>query len=289
MSSRRIRAKSPSPSILVTSESQSRGSSSSDGGNSVATVPAPESKSSIHLSAFNSNLKKYASSPSLQMGPSLSNFEGQVSPNESLQVPIVGYEVMEQRARFTVYKLRIESKARGDCWFVFRRYTDFVRIYNKLKSEFPHIGLMLPRKRWFGDNFNRGFIEERIQGLQKLINSIVNSAELMSTPSVRDFFCLDEPPIYSDCVEESRAIFEALEDTIYNLRQQVREKQAELKKVHTKCESQATLIADLMAKVRSTTDQCGSCGDKVQTLVNETKNSLHEVQTQGSRMSSYNT
>lgn len=51
---------------------------------------------------FPSNLKKYASSPSLQMGPSLSSYEAQVSPNESLQVPIVGYEVMEQRARFTV-------------------------------------------------------------------------------------------------------------------------------------------------------------------------------------------
>ncbi|KAI5734085.1 hypothetical protein M8J77_002239 [Diaphorina citri] len=284
MSSRRIRGTSP---VIRVTESQSRGSSSSDGGNSVATQPAPQSKSSIHLSAFNSNLKKYASSPSLQMGPSLSNFEAQVSPNESLQVPIVGYEVMEQRARFTVYKLRIENKARGDCWFVFRRYTDFVRIHSKLKAEFPHIDLPLPRKRWFGDNFNRGFIEERIQGLQKLINSIVASTELMNTPSIRDFFCLDEPPIYSDCVEESRAIFEALEDTIYNLRQQVREKNAELKKANQKYEKQVALMSDFIGNVRTTTDPCNTCCDKVQALCTDYKNRLHEAQS--TRMSSYNT
>lgn len=52
MSSRRI-ARQASPSIHVT-DAQSRGSSSSEGGNSVATVPADtQSKSSIHLSAFN--------------------------------------------------------------------------------------------------------------------------------------------------------------------------------------------------------------------------------------------
>lgn len=286
MSSRRI-ARQASPSIHVT-DAQSRGSSSSEGGNSVATVPADtQSKSSIHLSAFNSNLKKYASSPSLAMGPSLSSFEANVSPSESLQVPIVGYEVMEQRARFTVYKLRIENKARSDCWFVFRRYTDFVRIHAKLKNEFPHIDISLPRKRWFGDNFNRGFIEERISGLQKLINSIVASSELMNTPSVRDFFCLDEPPIYSDCVEESRAIFEALEDTIYNLRQQVREKTAELKKANAKLEKQGSILSDFISTVRTTSDQCSSCCDKFQSLCSEYKASLSDVQS--SRMSSYNT
>lgn len=287
MSARRI-ARGASPSIHVTSD-QSRGSSSSEGGNSVATVPAgPQAKSSIHLSAFSSNLKKYASSPSLQIGPpSLSSFEAQVSPGESLQVPIVGYEVMEQRARFTVYKLRIENKARGDCWFVFRRYTDFVRIHAKLKTEFPHIDLPLPRKRWFGDNFNRGFIEERISGLQKLINSIVSSTELMTTPSVRDFFCLDEPPIYSDCVEESRAIFEALEDTIYNLRQQVREKTAELKKANSKLSEQSALMGEFISTVRVTSDQCDSCSDRVQALCSEYKSGLSESQT--TRMSSYNT
>lgn len=252
----------------------------------MATQPVTSSKS-IHLTAFNSNLKKFASTPSLHMGPSLSSFEAQVSPNESLQVPIVGYEVMEQRARFTVYKLRIENKARGDCWFVFRRYTDFVRIHSKLKTEFPHIELMLPRKRWFGDNFNSSFIEERIQGLQKLINNIVSNTELMNTPSVRDFFCLDEPPIYSDCVEESRAIFEALEDTIYNLRQQVREKTSEMKKLNQKHEKQQSLMSDFIASVRNASTNCDQCFDKMQGLCNDYKNSLHEVQ--NSRMSSYNT
>lgn len=33
-----------------------------------------------------------------------------------------------------VYKLRIENSITGDCWFVFRRYTDFVRLFSKVSS-----------------------------------------------------------------------------------------------------------------------------------------------------------
>ncbi|XP_014677956.1 PREDICTED: sorting nexin-16-like [Priapulus caudatus] len=48
-----------------------------------------------------------------------------------LTVPIVGYEVMEQRARFTVYKVHVQ-RGPHDSWFIFRRYTDFVRLNRKV-------------------------------------------------------------------------------------------------------------------------------------------------------------
>lgn len=48
--------------------------------------------------------------------------------------------------------------------------------------------------------------------------------ELRQSQSVRDFFCLDEPPAYSDSVEECRAIFEAQEETIAHLKLQLRAK-----------------------------------------------------------------
>uniref|UniRef100_A0A1A9VX78 PX domain-containing protein n=1 Tax=Glossina austeni TaxID=7395 RepID=A0A1A9VX78_GLOAU len=144
-----------------------------------------------------------------------------VDPDSVLHIPIIGYEVMEERARFTVYKLRVENPHSNDCWLVLRRYTDFVRLNNKLKQIFPHITLNLPRKKVFGDNFNPMFLDNRVQGLQMFVNTIMNNEELRKSQFVREFFCLDEPPTYSESMEECRAIFEAQEETIAHLKMQI--------------------------------------------------------------------
>ncbi|XP_034231954.1 sorting nexin-16 [Thrips palmi] len=176
--------------------------------------------------------------------------------NACFQIPIIGYEVMEERARFTVYKLRIDNKNYGDCWFVFRRYTDFVRLHSKLKRDFPSTVLTLPRKRWFGDNFNSSFLEERIQGLQSLINSILDNPHMRASQSVREFFCLDEPPSYADTVEESRPIFDALEETIYHLRCQLRDKEWELRQMQKKMDS--------FSQLKNSSKLCAQCKPEVQ-------------------------
>ncbi|KAH8290545.1 hypothetical protein KR054_003910 [Drosophila jambulina] len=147
-----------------------------------------------------------------------------VDPNAVLRVPIIGYEVMEERARFTVYKLRVENPETNDCWLVMRRYTDFVRLNGKLKQSFPKLSLMLPRKKLFGDNFNAVFLDNRVQGLQIFVNSVMAKEELRKCKLVREFFCLDEPPSYSESMEECRAIFEAQEETIAHLKLQIQNK-----------------------------------------------------------------
>lgn len=127
-----------------------------------------------------------------------------VDPNARLRVPIIGYEVMEERARFTVYKLRVENPDTNDCWLVMRRYTDFVRLNGKLKQAFPQFNLLLPRKKLFGDNFNAVFLDNRVQGLQMFVNAIMAKEQLRQSKLVREFFCLDEPPSYSESMEECR-------------------------------------------------------------------------------------
>lgn len=124
-----------------------------------------------------------------------------------------------------VYKLRIEKPLTNDSWIVLRRYTDFVRLNNKLKSTFPHMPpLILPRKKLFGDNFSSIFLTNRVQGLQSFINTVLDNRQLRNSQPVRDFFCLDEPPAYPENTEECRAIFEAQEDTINQLKLQLRAK-----------------------------------------------------------------
>lgn len=172
------------------------------------------------------------------------------------KIPIVGYEVMEERARFTVYKLRIENKSFGDCWFVFRRYTDFVRLHSKLKRDYPSTNLALPRKRWFGDNFNSSFLEDRIKGLQTFINSILEHPHMSASQCVREFFCVDEPPSHADANEESRPIFDALEETIYHLRCQLRDKEWELRKMQSKFDS--------FSQLKDSSKLCAQCKSEVQ-------------------------
>ncbi|KAK0087381.1 hypothetical protein PV325_001195 [Microctonus aethiopoides] len=186
-----------------------------------------------------------------------SNIMPSVLTSEDLRIPIVGYEVMEERARFTVYKLRVELK-NGDCWFVFRRYTDFVRLLTQLRRQKLAVShLSLPRKKWIGDNFAPSFLEERIRGLQVFVNDILNSPILVSNTSVREFFCLDEPPALSDTAEEARAIFEALEDTIYHLRQKLRERDATLASETALCNE----LRKKLHRIMTESQQCPKCGE----------------------------
>lgn len=144
------------------------------------------------------------------------------------RMPIVGYEVLEERSRFTVFKIQVFHQPTGDQWFVFRRYTDFVRLNRRLKGEFPGLRFALPPKRWFGDNFDPVFLEDRQLGLQAFIDNIIGHARIREKKCVRDFFCLDDPPNAHDSLEESRAICQTLEDSIADLQEQLREKDGEI-------------------------------------------------------------
>lgn len=158
----------------------------------------------------------------------------------SIRIPIVGFEVMEERARFTVYKLRIENPFTHECWLVLRRYTDFVRLHKKLKSlpaSNNNIQLNLPRKNLFGNNFGNAFLEQRAHGLQQFVNTIMANETIRNTQAVKDFFCLDEPPAYSDSLEECRAMFEAQEETICHLKLQLQSRDDQIRLLQQQLEA----------------------------------------------------
>lgn len=140
-----------------------------------------------------------------------------------LYVPIVGYEMMEQRAKFTVFKLHVQKNAK-ESWFIFRRYTDFVRLNDQLQYLFPNFRLALPPKRWFGNNFDPMFLEDRQLGLQAFLNNICGHKDIVQSDCVREFLCVDDPPGPHDSIEESRALCESLEETVYTLRKDLAER-----------------------------------------------------------------
>lgn len=219
-------------------------------------------------------LKKFASTPVLPYSGPIGFSHPLPHAEDSFHIPIVGYEVMEERARFTVYKLRIENRTYGDCWFVFRRYTDFVRLHSKLQQEFPKIKLCLPQKRWFVGNFSTKFIEARARGLQAFINEITNNQKLLGSSAVREFFCMDEPPSYIESGEESRAIFEALEETIYHLRKQLHDKDRELEVLRFGISERLQKSVLLTQRIIDDVAACSSCRSKVTSTAEELKDVL---------------
>lgn len=150
---------------------------------------------------------------------------------ENIKVPILGFETMEERSKFTVFRLCVQ-KSEHDVWHIFRRYTDFVQLNDRLRKSFPNIRLSLPPKRWFRDNFDKNFIEDRQLGLQAFVDNCVGHKDICNSKPVREFFCFDDPPGPHDSIEESRALCESLEDTVYRLRKDLVEKNSEIDLLH---------------------------------------------------------
>lgn len=158
---------------------------------------------------------------------------------------VLGYEVMEERAKFTVYKVLVK-KTPDESWVVFRRYTDFSRLNDKLKEMFPGFRLSLPPKRWFKDNYDSDFLEDRQLGLQAFLQNLVAHKDIANCLAVREFLCLDDPPGPFDSLEESRAFCETLEESNYRLQKELLEKQKEIASLKRRLEEreQAILVLE---------------------------------------------
>ncbi|ELK02416.1 sorting nexin-16 [Pteropus alecto] len=163
---------------------------------------------------------------------------------------ILGYEVMEERAKFTVYKILVK-KTPEESWVVFRRYTDFARLNEKLKEMFPGFRLSLPPKRWFKDNYNADFLEDRQLGLQAFLQNLVAHKDIAHCLAVREFLCLDDPPGPFDSLEESRAFCETLEETNYRLQKELLEKQKELESLRKVLSEKQLHIDTLESRLRA--------------------------------------
>ncbi|XP_059200748.1 sorting nexin-16-like [Centropristis striata] len=163
---------------------------------------------------------------------------------------LLGYEILEERAKFTVYKILVTG-SQGDSWVVFRRYTDFCRLNDKLKELFPSLRLTLPSKSWFKDNYDEDFLEERQNGLQTFLQNLMLHNDIISSEAVRHFLCLVEAPSPFDSLEESRVFCETLEDTNHRLQGELLENQREVDTLKKRLEEKENHISILLDKVKS--------------------------------------
>ncbi|KAI0213131.1 Sorting nexin-16 [Lamellibrachia satsuma] len=168
-----------------------------------------------------------------------------------VEVPIVGYEILEERSKFTVFKIYVRRFDENHQWFLFRRYTDFYRLNIQLRGLFPRFRLALPPKRWFRDNFDRNFLEDRQLALQAFLNNIVSHPDVSASEPVRRFFCFDDPPGPFDTLEESRALCELLEQQLHDMKLQLNERDAHVALLQEEMALQKAEINSLRKSLRA--------------------------------------
>ncbi|XP_035770504.1 sorting nexin-16 isoform X2 [Neolamprologus brichardi] len=213
----------------------------------------PPLQSPVTRAKLNGTLEpsvEYSSCPRSISDPSGS----QQAEERPITPTVLGYEVMEERAKFTVYKILVR-KTLDESWVVFRRYADFSRLNDKLKEMFPGFRLSLPPKRWFKDNYDSNFLEDRQLGLQAFLQNLVAHKDIANCLLVREFLCLDDPPGPFDSLEESRAFCETLEESNYRLQKELLEKQKEIASLKRRLEEREQAILLLEKHIN---DECVS-------------------------------
>ncbi|XP_029979364.1 sorting nexin-16 isoform X2 [Sphaeramia orbicularis] len=224
----------------MTGEDRSRGRQSrcmDRGGRSRTPPPLQSPTTRTRVNGTLEPSVEYSTCPRSMSDPA----QSQQDEERPITPTVLGYEVMEERAKFTVYKILVK-KTPDESWVVFRRYTDFSRLNDKLKEMFPGFRLSLPPKRWFKDNYNSDFLEDRQLGLQAFLQNLVAHKDIANCLAVREFLCLDDPPGPFDSLEESRAFCETLEESNYRLQKELLEKQKEITSLKKKLEEKEQAI-----------------------------------------------
>lgn len=142
---------------------------------------------------------------------------------------IIGKETLEQRERFTLYKIEVNNGSKT--WIIYRRYADFVLLNKKLRKLYPQFRLHLPGKRFFKDNFNKDFIDKRQRGLEVFTNNLFCHRSLILSDPVQKFYRLNNPPQPFESLEACQDYCHSLERSLADLRQQFRDQTAEFNAV----------------------------------------------------------
>jgi len=143
---------------------------------------------------------------------------------------IVGYEqVNKEKDTFTIYKVKVSSSSSLPLtWFIHRRYSDFYKLRKTLLKENQQFvaKISFPPKRWVGSNLEPSFLGRRLAGLQVFLASLLDIPGIKSHTVVESFLCLDKPPLDAvNDLESNRAICDTLEETVKELREQLRRRE----------------------------------------------------------------
>jgi len=155
---------------------------------------------------------------------------------EGAMAAITGYEVVAgEKEKYTVYKLKLSAPGSvPSTWFLHRRYSDFLTLRATLIKESPSLAprVPFPPKRWVGSNLEPAFLGRRLAGLQVFLATVMEDSEMRRSPALSNFLCLDQQRTLgaterpsAGTLEASRAVCDTLEETVRELREQLRKRE----------------------------------------------------------------
>ena len=92
---------------------------------------------------------------------------------------------------------------------------------------------------------------------------------MRNTTIVKEFFCLEEPPAYSESMEECRAIFEAQEETIAHLRSQLQSKDELINVLQKKLVIEMNRNDIVTSTIKNNFGNCSKCSEQLDTILKE--------------------
>ena len=96
------------------------------------------------------------------------------------------YEIVKtSKEKYVNYKVYV--RANQEVWFVIRRYKEFRALYDTLKKSFPDANFKIPPKKIF-NNFTEKTIQERVLGLNKLVEQVILTPGAMQQDCAAEFF-----------------------------------------------------------------------------------------------------
>lgn len=102
------------------------------------------------------------------------------------QALVLDSETRVSNKRYTAYKVVVTKKG-TEPTTLYKRYSEFLTMHEKLSKMFPRFDIRIPHKRRLGNNFDEKFIQARKMGLGEYLSSIVKNPIYVDTPPVREF------------------------------------------------------------------------------------------------------
>uniref|UniRef100_A0A0A9ZF17 Sorting nexin-13 n=2 Tax=Lygus hesperus TaxID=30085 RepID=A0A0A9ZF17_LYGHE len=144
----------------------------------------------VSLNSDTASLPEYVIGPETESGsggsPSMNSKEDRGPFTLSAEIIETGL-VIEKGKTFGVYAVSVLKKyetGRPDHWHIYRRYSDFYELHQKIKEKFPELSkLSFPGKKTFG-NMERKTLERRMMHLNIYLRSLFNPGVLASKPGL---------------------------------------------------------------------------------------------------------
>ncbi|KAJ3441365.1 sorting nexin-29-related [Anaeramoeba flamelloides] len=108
----------------------------------------------------------------------------------STKLLITNFEIVKGKKKKKHIEYKLEVTENNNTRLVYRRYTQFKKLYGDLKKTFPKKKFSFPRKILFG-NLKEKHIKERTKLLQSFLNIVISDRKFTNTISFKRFIGQD--------------------------------------------------------------------------------------------------